>query len=135
MKDPSNEVIKAFYSELNGKTTLTPYTMVPSGVDDYIFIGDFTTNGDIAKDKYITDNTVTVEIVKTYRGQGTKTAVNADANIVLQNIRDAFASTVALTGFTVIVTTWDGSNDFVEETDEFKIFRKFVRFRLIIEEN
>jgi hypothetical protein len=32
------------------------------------------------------------------------------------------------------VTTVESINDFVEEDDEFKIYRKFVRFNLIIEE-
>lgn len=134
MKDPANEVIAAFYTALNGNTTLPVYTMVPRNVDDFIYIGDFTLVGDVAKDKYITDNTLQIEIIKTYRDQGTKADVNAESNTIVGIIRDSFASTVTLTNFNVPLVVIDGMNDFVEETEEYKVFRKLLRFRLIIEE-
>jgi len=134
MKDPSNELKAAFYTALNGNTTLPVYTMVPDGVDDFIVIGDCTLTGDVAKDRYITDNTLQVEIVKTYRNQGSKKAVDTDSNAIVGIIRNAFASTVTLTSFVVSLVVIDGMNDFVEDTEEFKIYRKIIRFRLIIEE-
>ena len=134
MKDPSGEVISAFYTALNGKCTLPVYSMVPRDVDDFIFIGDITCVGDVAKDRYITNNTIQIEIIKTYRDQGSKVAVNAISNTILGIIRNAFASTVTLTSFTVPLVVLDSMTDFVEETDEYKVFRKLIRFRLIIEE-
>ena len=134
MKDPSSELKAAIYTALNGNTTLPVYTMVPDGVDSFIIIGDCTLVGDIAKDKYITDNTLQVEIVKTYRSQGSKKAVDTDSNAIVGILRNAFASTVTLTSFVVSLVVIDGMNDFVEETDEFKVYRKIIRFRLIIEE-
>lgn len=134
MRDPSSEIKKAYYDLLNGNTALDVYTMLPQGIDDFIFVGDFTIGEDIAKDTWITDCTIQIEILRTYRNQGTKTEVDSDANIITQLVRDNFASGVTLTNFSVPITTLDGSNDFVEETDEFKIYRKFLRFRLTVEE-
>lgn len=134
MKDPSNEIVKVIYAALNGNTTLTVYTMVPPGVENFIEIGDYTGVEDSAKDTYITNATIQLEFVKRYRGQGTKTEINTDVNTVIGIMRSTFASGLTMSGFTMTVTTVDGVNDFIEEDDEFKIYRKFVRFRLIIEE-
>ena len=134
MKDPSNEVLKAFYTALNGNTVLPVYTMVPTDVNDFIEIGDYTGVENSAKDTYLTEATIQLEFVKRYRGQGTKTEVNTDVNTVTGLVRDNFASGLSMSGFTMRVTTIDSVNDFIEEDDEFKIYRKFVRFRLIIEE-
>jgi hypothetical protein len=135
MNDPSNEVVKAFFTALNTKTTLPVYSMVPSGVDDYIYIGDYVGVENSAKDRYITEASIQIEFVKRYRGQATKTAVNTDVDTVIGLVRTAFSSGLTLTGYTMAVTTIESVNDFVEEDDEYKIYRKFVRFRLIIQEN
>jgi len=134
MKDCSTEVVKAFYSALNGKTTLPVYSMIPKGITDFIYISDYTGVEDSAKDTYITRATILIEFVKAYREQGSKAAVNTDVNTVIGIVRNKFASGLTMTGFTMTVTTVESINDFVEEDDEFKIYRKFVRFNLIIEE-
>ena len=134
MNDPSNEVVNVFYDALQGKTTLPVYSMVPAKVDNFIVIGDYTGVEDSAKDTWITDATIQIEFVKRYTGQGAKSEVNADVNTVIGIVRAAFGTTLSMSGFDMVVSTIDGVNDFVEEDNEFKIYRKFVRFRLIIEQ-
>ena len=72
MKDASNEVIKAFYTALNGNTTLPVYTMVPDNVNDFIYIDQYNGNEDSANDAYITRASLQIEFVKRYTGQGSR---------------------------------------------------------------
>jgi len=134
MNDPSNIIVSAIYTALNGSTSLPVYSMVPSGVDNFIEIGDYNGVEDSAKDSYITRATIQIEFVKRYRGQGTKSEVNTDVNTVIGILRDGFSSSITLTGFSNIVLTVDSVNDLIEDDEEFKIYRKFVRFNLIIEQ-
>jgi len=134
MNDPSNEVVNVFYDALNGNTTLPVYSMVPSKVDDFIVIGDYTGVEDSAKDTWITDATIQIEFVKRYTGQGTKSEVNTDVNTVIGIIRAGFGTTLTMSGFNMTVSTIESTTDFVEEDDEFKIYRKFITVRLIIEQ-
>jgi len=134
MNDPSNIIVSAIYTALTGSTSLPVYSMVPSGVDNFIEIGDYNGVEDSAKDSYITRATIQIEFVKRYRGQGTKSEVNTDVNTVIGILRDGFSSSITLTGFSNIVLTVDSVNDLIEDDEEFKIYRKFVRFNLIIEQ-
>jgi hypothetical protein len=134
MNDPSNEVVNVFYDALQGKTTLPVYSMVPSKIDNFIVIGDYTGVEDSAKDTWITDATIQIEFVKRYTGQGTKSEVNADVNTVIGIVRAAFGTTLTMSGFNMTVSTIESTTDFVEEDDEFKIYRKFITVRLIIEQ-
>ena len=108
--------------------------MVPSKVDDFIVIGDYTGVEDSAKDTWITDATIQIEFVKRYTGQGTKSEVNTDVNTVIGIIRAGFGTTLTMSGFNMTVSTIESTTDFVEEDDEFKIYRKFITVRLIIEQ-
>ena len=134
MKDPSNEVIKVFFTALNGNTTLPVYTMVPDDVDSFILIGDYSGLEDSAKDTFIFDSTITIELVKRYSGQGSKKEVNDDVNTIFGIVRDDFASGLTMTGFCMSVVTVGNIVDFVEEDDEYKIYRKIIRFNMIITE-
>ena len=135
MNDPSNKVVSALYTALNTKVSgFTVYSMPPSGVDDYILIGDYIGVEDSAKDNYIFDSSIEIELFKSYRGQGSKKALNVAVDTILGLIRTDFASALTMTGFTNVVCTVANIQDFIEESDEYHIFRKIIRFRLIIEE-
>ena len=134
MNDPSNEVVNAIYDALNGNTVMTVYSMPPADVDNFILIADYIGTEDSAKDNYMTRASITLEFVARYRAQGTKTVVNTDVDTVIGILRNAFASSITMSGFTNIVLTLDNVTDFIEEDTEYHIYRKIVRFNLIIEE-
>ena len=135
MNDPSNKVITALYGLLNGKVSgFTVYSMPPSGVDDYILIGDYIGAEDSAKDNYMFRSSIQLEVIKTYRGQGSKAAVNTAVDTILGLVRTSFATRLTMTGFVNTVCTVESVQDFVEQDEEYHIFRKIIRFNLIIEE-
>ncbi|MFA5401439.1 MAG: DUF3168 domain-containing protein [Dehalococcoidia bacterium] len=135
MKDPGTQILSAFYTALNGHTTLTVYTMVPPNTAfNYIWIGDITNNEEGCKDRYISNATVAIDIVKGYVDQGSKKAVEDEAGTIAGHIRTAVGAGLTMTGFTMHVCVLDSTNDMVEETETQKIFHKILRYRMIIEE-
>jgi len=135
MKDPGTAILTAYYTALNGHTTLSVFTAVPpKTLFNYIWIGDLTLDEDSAKDRYITNATVAVHICKAYQNQGSQKGIEDEASTVMQHIRTALGKGLALTGYTMHVCTLDSSNAYDEITETDKIFHKVLRYRMIIEE-
>ena len=57
-----------------------------------------------------------------------------DSEWMIGIVRAAFGTTLTMSGFNMTVSTIESTTDFVEEDDEFKIYRKFITVRLIIEQ-
>jgi hypothetical protein len=135
MEDPGAAILQSFFTALSGHTTLTVYTMLPPvTVFNYIWLGDVTNQEDSAKDRYISNATIAVDICRAYQNQGSKKAVEDEASVVAQHIRTAVGRGLTMTGFTMHVCTLDSTTEMVEETPTDKIFHKTLRYKMIIEE-
>ena len=95
MKDPSQEVITAFYNALNGKLTYSTggndidfrvYTSLPeSEVCNYVLISSVFFTNPTTKDKSILDGMITIEVCSgTFSRQGRWDGANSISNQVLQ---------------------------------------------------
>lgn len=68
MKDPSEKVLQAIYTALNGNVTvsgntLPVYTVIPDSVENgYIYISDYTLSDDSLKDRFWTIGNVQIQI-------------------------------------------------------------------------
>jgi len=135
MKDPGYQILNAFYTALNGHTSLPVYTMVPPNTAlAYIYITDMTLTEDSAKDSYISNATLAVEICKAWDDQGSKKTVEDEANTIAQHVRTAIGAGLSMTGYSMIVCNLDSSAEYTEETETQKIHHKVLRYRMIIQE-
>lgn len=135
MEDPGQAILQAFYTALSGHTTAQVYTMLPPlTVFNYIWLGDVTNSEDSAKDRYISNATIAVDICHAYQNQGSKKAVEDEASVIAQHIRTAVGRGLTMTGYTMHVCILDSTTEAVEETPTDKIFHKTLRYKMIIEE-
>jgi len=144
MKDPSDELIGALYTALNGNvtydsTSIPIYTMVVSWedrpADQYVQLGEVKYNMNMSpKDANISEGTVEIYVDTFFIGKnvGSKVPMNDIANTIGGLIDQAFT----LTSFTMTL----GRVEFMEEFDyeldpSGTVFRKLITYSFIIEED
>jgi len=135
MKLPDNEILKKFYDLLNGNIGINVYTAVPKNqAYPYCVIYDQTTEEDSTKGQFMCECTILVEIIYADEGQGTQKEINTTANTAIGLLRVTTAGVMDTTNFKVVLSTLLPSPTITEETEESKIFRKLLRFRVLTEE-
>ena len=110
MKDPSDEILTAFYTALNGNlsyggSNFPVYTVAPkSEYYRYVFLTELDVTDDSTKDKFTTDCTLIFEIVdKVYKKRSTYKAVNSIANSILLLV---IRQSLTMTNFDMTVKPW-----------------------------
>jgi len=111
MKDPSQEVITAFYNALNGNLTYSTggndidfrvYTSLPeSEVRNYVLVSNAFFTNPTTKDKSILEGTISIEVCSgTFSRQGRWDGANSISNQVLQLL---VKQTLTFDSFTITV--------------------------------
>jgi hypothetical protein len=143
MKDPSDEILDALYTALNGNvsysgTTVPVYTRVISWEDrpsdQYIRIGEVRMDEDGPKDAFISVGTIDIFIDTFFTGkdEGSKVPMNAISNSSTQLIDQTFT----LVSFTQVIGRVESIEDFDYELDpQGAVFRKLITYSFTIEEN
>lgn len=135
MEDPGAAILSAFYTALNNHTVLPVYTMIPpTTLLNYIWLGDVTNSEDSAKDRYISNATIAIDICRAYQNQGSKKAIEDEASTIAQHVRVTIGAGLTMTGYTMHICTLDSTTETVEETPTDKVFHKTLRYKMIIEE-
>ena len=134
---PDWTVIKeAFYTTLNGNVGATVYSAVPhNAAYPFVNITDITGFEDSTKDTFILRSTCGIEIVTSFKGQGSQKQMNDIASAVISKMRATTSGYKAITGYKIINMELDENRNITEGTDQNKIFRKLLRFRYIIVQN
>ena len=144
MKDPSQELLDALYTALNGNVShasiATPvYTRVKEWedrtCDQYIHMAEvrYTMDGS-PKDGDLSEGTVDIFVDTFYTGknEGSKEPMNSIANQIGQLIDQGFS----LTSFTQVLGRISEMEDFDYELDpQGVVFRKLITYSFIIEQN
>jgi hypothetical protein len=137
MKDPSDQIISAFYAALNGQLSYGSvnwpvYTSSPSGTD-YVLIGDLDLVDASAKIERLHEGTITVEIVN---GGNNKTFSRKKVNDIADDILGKIAYVyLSMTGFAMVVAPYVESMNTYEETNDTEIVvRKLITFRFIVQQ-
>jgi len=137
MKDPSDAILTAFYTALNGNlaygsTDFPVYTFAPKAdVYNYVLLEDVSLVDDSTKDRYESEGTILIEVVHGGMSKrGTLKGVNDVGNdILLLTVKTA----ITVSGFTWAVTPYvDNINILKEPTETSIIARKLIRLRFII---
>lgn len=143
MKDPSDELLDALYTALNGNVTYSGsavpvYTRVVSWedltVERYIRVGEVRMDEDGPKDANITKGTVDIFVDTFFTGkdEGSKVPMNAISNSSTQLIDQIFT----LVNFTQVLGRVESLEDFDYKLDpQGAVFRKLITYSFIIEEN
>ena len=140
MKDPSTEILKAFYDALNGNLSFggdnyPVYTVAPkSGSYNYVLLDDVTLLDDSAKDYFDTEGTILMDIVTADSADGgTLIPVNDIANdILLLVVRKG----LSMTNFTLAVRPFlDFTHIIKEQTETALIIRKLITLRFWTTQN
>jgi hypothetical protein len=134
---PDWTIIKeAFYAQLNGNVGATVYSAVPHNASyPFVDITDTTGFEDSAKDTFILRGTCGIEIVTSFKGQGSQKQMNDIASSVISIMRASTSGYKAITGYKIINMELDEDRNLTEGTDQNKIFRKLLRFRYIVVQN
>lgn len=144
MKDPSDELIGALETALEGNVTYSAvaipvYTMVKEWsertCDQYIHLSEvrYTMDGS-PKDGSISEGTVDIYVDTFFTGknEGSKKPVNSIANQIGQLIDQSFS----LSSFTMVLGRVSDMEDFDYELDpQGVVFRKLITYSFIIEED
>ena len=137
MKDPSDQIIGAFYTALNGNlsygsTNWPVYTSSPSGTD-YVLIGDLDLVDASAKIERLHEGTIIVEVVN---GGNNKTFSRKKVNDISDDILSRIAYVyLTMTGFSFVVAPYvEAMNTFEETTDTEIVVRKLITFRFIVQQ-
>jgi len=142
MKDPSDELISALYTALNGNVTYggaaVPVYVVPVEWDDltverYIRIAEVRWGDASPKDSNICDGTIDIYVDTFFTGKnaGSKKPMNSIANDASVLIHQTFS----LTSFTQVLGRVESMEDFDYELDpQGLVFRKLITYQFITEE-
>ncbi len=143
MKDPSDELISALYTALNGNVTYgavaVPVYIVPVEwgdltVERYIRIAEVRWGDLSPKDSNICDGTIDIYVDTFFTGKnaGTKEIMNSISNDLSVLIHQTFS----LSSFTQVQGRVMDMEDFDYELDpQGYVFRKLITYQFITEEN
>lgn len=140
MKDPSDEILTAFYTALNGNLSyggnnFPVYTSAPRSTDyRYVHLAGLNLTDDSAKDMFISDCALIIEIVDdVYKIRGTFKGVNDISNDILQLI---IKTRLSMTNFTMTVTPWlEDADYFMDNVDIGQLPRKALIVRFGVQQN
>jgi hypothetical protein len=139
MKDPTDEILTAFYSALNGNLTYSDvnwpvYTSADTDQNyNYVLLDDVFLTNDMTKDAFISEGTILIDIVGGAMGKrGTLKGVNSICNQILLLV---IKKDLTLTNFAWEVLPYlDSVNIIKEEQETSIIIRKLLRLRFSIEQ-
>ena len=143
MKDPTNEIINALHDALSGNVTyggntIPVYTRViewdDRTHDQYIEITEPALDEDGAKDTYISDGTVQVNVFDFFEGKNEGSWLRANA--ISSSITQLIDQTFSLTGFTQVMGRVASieSPDYTLD-DGGAVYQKIITYQFIIEED
>ena len=139
MKDPSAEILLAFYTALNGNLTYNAvnypvYTVPPKGGYNYVLLDDVELLDDSAKDYFDLEGSILIDIVtENAQDAGSTVAANDIANDLLLLVTK---KPLSMTNFTLAVTPFlDLQNFLKEQTETALIVRKLIRLKFWVTQN
>lgn len=139
MKDPTTEILLAFYTALNGNLSYNGddypvYTVPPKGGYNYVLLDDVELLDDMAKDYFDSEGSILIDIVtEDAQDAGTILAANDIANDLLLLV---IKQNLSMSNFTFSVTPYlDLMNFLKEQTETAFIVRKLIRLKFWVTQN
>ena len=140
MKDPTTEILLAFYTALNGNLSFggnnyPVYTVAPKTTEyNYVLLDDVTLIDDMAKDFFDSEGTILIDIVTTNAPDGgSLIPVNDISNDLLLLV---IKKPLSMTNFKFSVTPFlDTMNIIKQDTETALLIRKLIRLRFWVTQN
>lgn len=137
MKDPSDQIIGAFYTALNGQvsyggTTWPVYTSAPSG-SNYVLIGDLDLTDASAKIERLHEGSIVIEVVN---GGNVKIVTRKKVNDISNDVIEKVAyQSLSMTGFSFVVLPYLAATQTMEEMNDTElVVHKLMTFSFIVQQ-
>lgn len=140
MKDPTTEILLAFYTALNGNLSYNAvdypvYTVAPKSDEyNYVLLDDVELVDDMAKDYFDNEGSILIDIVTSDSADGGSLipANDISNDLLLLVTKQA----LSMTNFKFAVTPFlDLTNFLKEQTETALIIRKLIRLKFWITQN
>lgn len=138
MKDPTDAIITAFYTTLNGQLSYNsknwPFKTFGEASEDYdnVMLTDVTVGDDGSQTQNITDCSVILDVRQGSKNLGSWKATNSVSDQIVQLL---VKKPISFTGYGLTRDIFFSSNLVTEYTGEYIIMRKILRFTFKLQES